>query len=119
MPAETRRIIVTGLQELSSGRTDRGEWTLYKVTATTAAGAPIRAELRTFERLPTGQEIDMQVEARRDGSRLSYTLRRPRAGRQRLQEQLDRLTGRVDRLERDVQRVQDRLEPRLPLGDAA
>jgi len=108
--ADARRVIVTGLEELTRGRGDHGDWTLYKVAATSPEGVTIGVDLRSFQRLPIGRVIDVEVE-RREHERYgtTYTLKRPKASPARLQEQLDEheqllgaLAERVDRVEAAV-----------------
>lgn len=115
----TRSLIVTGIREIKRGKSERGrEWRLYEVRAETAGGDPIRAPLRTFERLPTGELLQVEIER---GPSDTWTLRRRRrrggsstaALAQDLGDLRDlqlELEGRVDQLEQDVR------EPRLPLS---
>lgn len=58
----TREIIATSVKEIKSGKSDTGgDWTLYKVEATTAEGIPIEGELKSFDALPTGEAITVTV----------------------------------------------------------
>ncbi len=91
----TRKLIVTELAELTNGVGRSGRpWVLYRATATTPEGAPIRESLTTFAKLPTGQEIEVEVEVRDDPRYgRSFTLKL-RSGKG--------LTARVEALEQRV-----------------
>lgn len=105
---DTRKVIVTSVEEIAG----RDGWTLYAVQATTPDGVAIVAELRSFQVLPVGEVIDVEVE-RRDHETYgtSFTLKRPRPSTRQLQDSLEQqkmvlgaLTGRVEALEEKISR---------------
>jgi hypothetical protein len=108
----TRRLVITALEELGRGDAGGREWRLYGVSATTPDGAPVRVPLRTFDGgLPVGDPVELEVERRDDARGVSYTLRRPRRGgpgTAMLAKQLGELERRVDRLEQQLR------QPMLP-----
>jgi hypothetical protein len=92
----TRKLTVNALSELKTGTSSKGKpWTLYKVEATDTAGQPITESLTTCAKLPTGEQIEVEVE-RRDHPQHgpSYTLKLPRAD--------NGLAGRIEALEQRV-----------------
>jgi hypothetical protein len=98
----TRTLIVTALEELTSGERDGRAWTLFAVTATTPDGQPIAEPLRTFERLPTGEPVEVEVKPREDERGTTYTIRRKRSRgptTAQLRDELAALERRVRRLE--------------------
>ena|SRR5918995_5153954 len=100
MAATTRTLRPTAVRELTSGEGSNGRaWTLYAVEAVDAAGAPIRAELRAFEKLPVDELVELEVERRDDARGVTYTLRCPRTG--------SALGGRVAALERRVEHLEE------------
>jgi hypothetical protein len=91
----TRRLKVIALAELKSGTSSKGKpWRLFRVEATDLNGQPITERLTTFQELPTGRPIEVEVE-RRDDPRHepSFTLKLARANDG---------AGRIDLLEQRV-----------------
>jgi hypothetical protein len=117
----TRKLIVTALDELTSGESDNGRaWRLFAVAATTPEGVPIAQPLRTFDaRLPTGEVLEVEVEPHESRGRTTYTIKRPRrrgAATAALEQDLGELRGRVDDVEGRVGRLEHHVrEPTLPL----
>ncbi len=60
----TRTITVKSLETLKAGSSSGKAWTLRGVKAVDAHWHPIDVELRTFENLPIGEPIDVEVESR-------------------------------------------------------
>jgi hypothetical protein len=100
---ETRRLMIVSTEPLRSGTGRRGgKWTLSKVRATTPDGAQITEQLVTFESLPVGAVVELEVKRRHDerfGD--SFTLSKPRSG--------GGMRGRVEALERALEGVELRL----------
>jgi hypothetical protein len=89
-----RTLKVTALREIRSGTSSGARpWTLFQVQARDPAGELIAENLTTFERLPIGEMIEVEVK-RRDSPQfgVSFGLKRPRAD--------GGLAGRVEALER-------------------
>jgi hypothetical protein len=112
---ETRKLVITERKELRRGEDDGRSWVLYGLRATLPDGTPIQHRLSSFEPLPIGEAIEVEI-SRHEASG-SYTLRRPgRGGRSiaRLQRELDSLDARVGGLEGRVGRLEAAITPQLP-----
>lgn len=104
MTTRTRTLTITALDEISSGISKNDQpWTLWRVTAIDAASNPINAEIKTFQTLPIGEQLTVEVE-RQDHEKYgtSYLLRSPThdaSSSSTLPDRLARLEERVDALE--------------------
>ncbi len=97
----TRKLTVVALSELKSGTSSTGiPWTLFRVEATDPDGQPIAENLTTFEPLPIGEAIEVEVE-RRDHPQYgpSFTLKLPRRSDNGLAARIEALEQRVAALE--------------------
>lgn len=75
-----RTIIVTGANEIKTGTSSKGgKWTLTGIDATTESGDPIDLKMKTFDNLPQGQPIEVEIEKQEhDKYGTSYLLKRPK-----------------------------------------
>lgn len=95
MPPATRKLIVRALEEIKSGTGSSGPWTLFAVKAADEAGQVITESLKTFERLPLNEPIEVAVELQQhEKLGPSFLLKIPHTG--------GSLRGRVEDLERRV-----------------
>lgn len=102
MPTATRKLIIRGLEEIKSGTGSRGPWTLFAVKAADEAGQVITESLRTFERLPLNQLIEVAVELQQhEKFGPSFLLKLPETG--------GSLRARVAAVEQELAGVLERL----------
>lgn len=103
--SSTRTLIVTRTQERVRAQ-DGKDWVIYTVWATTAEGAPVTEELRSFSPLtdywgkPTLYTVDRHEHPKYG---VSFTLSPPKvktsARVEKLEHQVAELTGRIEQLE--------------------
>jgi hypothetical protein len=111
-PRPTRELIVTGQTAIKHGTSNGRPWTLYKVTATTPDGGPVREKLTTFRELPVGQR-QIYVIDRKDHPQYgtSFTLSLPQQG---IGHRVEALEGQVAELIRRVDALADGQTNLLP-----
>lgn len=97
----TRTLTITSLDEIATGVGDNGRpWTLYSVSANDEHGIPVPESLKSFQKLPIGEKIEVEVE-KQDHPQYgtSYLLKRPRENSNGLQARIEALEQRVEALE--------------------
>ena len=115
-----RTLIVTACDERASGKTDKGEWHLYEVAATTAEGEPIDKPFRAFEKLAiTGNPAEYEVTPYDKHGERTYTLSRVGSNPgQRLGPKVDELRARVEELAARLEAAEAGIA-RLKSGDTS
>lgn len=98
-----RTLIVTEKSRITSGSSDKGgEWTLWKLAATTADGKPVEAELRSFADVEIGKPVEYDLEKQDYKGSEQFMLKPPKKRGASLGPKVDELRARVDKLEAEV-----------------
>lgn len=105
----TRLLTILSRTPVTSGVSNYGNWTLYSVEATNEAGEPITGvNLKTFQELPLGQLIEVEVEKSTNSDYPDdCTIKKPKGARYSLDaapadEAYEELRRRVTVLEQHV-----------------
>lgn len=108
------RLIVTSCAEVYVGYNSHGDkYVIHEVEATRENGEPINEVLRSFENLPVGEVLDVNVtpyESTKHGKSFTITRRNKPSSSQQIKELksvIETLTERVERLEAKVGTDQD------------
>jgi hypothetical protein len=119
----TRKLTVTETKVITSGKSDKGDWTLYDISAVGEDGQPVQKKLRSFQTLPIGELKEYEVEeVNHEKYGQSFTLSLPGSKKgggsgSRLGPQVDELRDRVENLEQNITWLDGRvaaLEGRAP-----
>lgn len=98
-----RTLIVTEKSRVTSGTNDKGgEWTLWKLAATTEDGQPVKAELRSFADIAIGKPVEYELEKQDYKGAEQFMLKPPKKGGAALGPKVDELRARVENLEAEV-----------------
>lgn len=119
--SETRTLIVTEKSVITTGTGKHGDWTLYKLTATTPDGKPIAAELRAFADVEIGKPVEYEIEKQDYKGAEQFLLKMPKKRGAALGPKVDELRARVDGLEAAVEELKAQLAARsgAPVPKAA
>jgi hypothetical protein len=106
-----RKLTVVGLRDVYHGTNKKGNaYTIYEVDALGEDGQPIDLPLRTFEKLPEGKLIEVEVEPYDGGKERTYTLKaKGGSSGSRLGPKLDELRERVDGHDESLRALHDRV----------
>lgn len=78
----TKTLTITGMTPITSGVGNYGPWTLYGVDATAEDGTVIPDTLKTFQELPIGEQITVEVEKNESEQYgTEYMLKKPKGAR--------------------------------------
>ena len=110
MSARTRKLTIVECKPIHTGTGDKGEFTIYEITARNADGVLINEPLRSFTKLDEGEgEFTVEPYDHAKYGR-SYTVKKPKGGAgsrlgpkvDELRDRLDRMEARLDKLAGDV-----------------